>query len=281
MRQCRLFHCLPYTADKKLLNFVLVLAGQENAFGDATSWWRHQMETSSMLLVFRAGNAPVPGEFPAQRPVTRIFDVLSDLRRNKWLSKQSGCWWFETPSCSLWRHCKVHCGSDFGWLIVMLVYFMVFTWGRFWSSGDFVACVWLSVCVRQPRACSCDNSPVQHRWSSDAGISKLGHPKMADAFPRKQLRARISPCIGNSHLLHEPHNVRWKANVTYAKYPNYRSNCWQKLVLNKAQLKNSWKYLVMKTVLSPRIIRIYSYAPIPLFITINCRFIVHKSYVTC
>ena len=38
-----------------------------------------------------------------------------------------------------------------------------------------------------------------NRWSSDAGISRLGHPKMADAFPGKQLRGRISPCIGNRH----------------------------------------------------------------------------------
>ena len=30
-----------------------------------------------------------PGEFPAQRPVTRNFDVFFDLRLNKRLSKQS------------------------------------------------------------------------------------------------------------------------------------------------------------------------------------------------
>ena len=42
------------------------------------------------------------GEFPAQRPVTRSFDVFFDLRLNKRLSKQSRGWWFETPSRSLW-----------------------------------------------------------------------------------------------------------------------------------------------------------------------------------
>ena len=51
----------------------------------------------------------VPGEFPAQRPVTRSFDVFFDLRLNKRLSKQSWGWWFETPSCPLWRHCNVWC----------------------------------------------------------------------------------------------------------------------------------------------------------------------------
>ena len=46
------------------------------------------METFSALLAFRAVNSPVTGEFPAQRPVTRSFDVYFDLRPNKWLSKQ-------------------------------------------------------------------------------------------------------------------------------------------------------------------------------------------------
>ena len=39
------------------------------------TWWRHQMETFSSLLAICAGNSSVPGEFPAQRPVTRSFDV--------------------------------------------------------------------------------------------------------------------------------------------------------------------------------------------------------------
>ena len=47
------------------------------------------METFSALLDLCAGNSPITGEFPAQRPVTRSFDVLLDLRLNKQLSKQS------------------------------------------------------------------------------------------------------------------------------------------------------------------------------------------------
>ena len=70
------------------------------------SWWRHQMETFSALLAICEGNSPVPGEFPAQRPVTRSFDVFFDLRLNKRLSKHSWGWWLETPSCPLWRHSK-------------------------------------------------------------------------------------------------------------------------------------------------------------------------------
>ena len=68
------------------------------------TWWRHQMETFSALLVICAGNPPVPGEFPTQRPVTRSFDVFFDLRLNKPFSKQSRGWWLETPSRPLWCH---------------------------------------------------------------------------------------------------------------------------------------------------------------------------------
>ena len=47
------------------------------------SWWRHQMETFPALLAICAGNSPVTGEFPAQRPVTRSFDIFLDLHLNK------------------------------------------------------------------------------------------------------------------------------------------------------------------------------------------------------
>ena len=78
-----------------------------STWGRCMWWWRHQMETFSAFLALCAGNSPVTGEFPAQRPETRSFDVFFDLRLNKRLSKQSWGWWFETPSWSLWRHCNV------------------------------------------------------------------------------------------------------------------------------------------------------------------------------
>ena len=62
------------------------------------------MERYSALLTICVGNSPVPGEFPAQGPVTRSFDVFFDLRLNKRLSKQSWGWWFETlsrPLCAI------------------------------------------------------------------------------------------------------------------------------------------------------------------------------------
>ena len=75
-------------------------------FNTNITWWRHQMETFSALLAICAGNSPVTGEFPAQRPVTWIFDVFFDLRLNKRLSKQWWGWWFKAPSRPLWRHCN-------------------------------------------------------------------------------------------------------------------------------------------------------------------------------
>ena len=90
---------------KILISFLCLFHGRyfENGLGEAMwhqTWWRHQMETFSALLV--------PGEFPAQRPVTRSFDVIFDLRLNKRLRKQSCGWWFETLSGPLWRHCNVY-----------------------------------------------------------------------------------------------------------------------------------------------------------------------------
>ena len=77
-----------------------------------TLCWRGHMTTSSNGKIFRltalwAGNSPVTVEFPTQRPVTRRFYVFFDLRLIQQLSKQSRRWWFETPSCALWRHCYV------------------------------------------------------------------------------------------------------------------------------------------------------------------------------
>ena len=69
-------------------------------------WWRHQMEPFSALLALCAGNSPVIGEFPVQRPVTRSFYVFFDLRLKKRLSKQCWGWWFETTSRPLWRLCN-------------------------------------------------------------------------------------------------------------------------------------------------------------------------------
>ena len=53
------------------------------------AWWCRQMKTFSALLAFCAGNQPVPGEFPAQRPVTRtlMFSLIC-ARINGWVNNR-------------------------------------------------------------------------------------------------------------------------------------------------------------------------------------------------
>ena len=69
------------------------------------------MMTSSNGNIFRVtgplcGEFTGPGEFPTQRPVTQSFDVFFDLRLNKWLSKKSWGWWFQTLSHPISRQCN-------------------------------------------------------------------------------------------------------------------------------------------------------------------------------
>ena len=79
------------------------------------------METISALLAICAGNSPVPGEFPTQRPVTRSFDVFFDLRLNNRLSKQSWRWWLETLSRPLKRHYNVAGNTYLVWMFEIIV----------------------------------------------------------------------------------------------------------------------------------------------------------------
>ena len=81
------------------------------------------MMTSSNANVFRVtghlcGEFTGPGKFPAQRPVTRSFDVFFDLHPNKWLSKQWWGWWFDMPQCPLRRHSNVRCYAYVGLVIL-------------------------------------------------------------------------------------------------------------------------------------------------------------------
>ena len=85
------------------------------------TWWSHQIETFSALLALCAGNSPVTGEFPSQRPVTRSFGVFFDLRLNKRLSKQWWGWWLETLSRSWWRHCNYF--FNLKWTPIRMYYF--------------------------------------------------------------------------------------------------------------------------------------------------------------
>ena len=51
--------------------------------------WHHQLETFSALLALCAGNSPITGEFPSQRPVTRGLDVfLMCVWMNDWVNNR-------------------------------------------------------------------------------------------------------------------------------------------------------------------------------------------------
>ena len=66
---------VPYIDDTKSFeSFIRILNSNEH---DDVMKWKHFPRYW-----------PGPGEFPAQRPVTRSFDVFFDLRPNKRLSKQ-------------------------------------------------------------------------------------------------------------------------------------------------------------------------------------------------
>ena len=80
-----------YFTSSGIIHMICICCG-----GGGFAWWHHQMEIFSALLVLCAGNSPVTGEFPSQRPATRSFDVFFDLRLNKRLSTQSKCRWFES-----------------------------------------------------------------------------------------------------------------------------------------------------------------------------------------
>ena len=97
-------------------------------------WWRHQMATFSTLLAFCEGNPSVTGRFPSQRPVTRSFDVLFDLRLNKRFSKQSRRRWFETP-LSVTNDVTVMISLDhsFNYIVMSLLFH-----SEFQSSRDTV-----------------------------------------------------------------------------------------------------------------------------------------------
>ena len=103
--------------------------------------WLWYMMTSSnglffALLAICAENSPVPGEFPAQRPVTRSFDVFFYLHPNKRLSKQWWGWWFETSPCPLRRHRN---GYQRNWeenisITISVLNWSVYIWDRHLKS---------------------------------------------------------------------------------------------------------------------------------------------------
>ena len=124
-------------------------------------WSLHRINvmTSSSGYIFRvtglcAGNSPVTGEFPAQWPVTRSFDVFCDLRQNKRLNKLSWGWWFEMASRSLWSHRSVMLpAASYTWMVILthcldswLMEIPMIWQAIIWTNEPMKTKSWLNIC---------------------------------------------------------------------------------------------------------------------------------------
>ena len=80
--------------------FVMRRKSQPNMM---TSWNENIFRVTGPMCQF-AGQRWIPLTKASDAEIQ--VDVLSDLRPNKRLCKQSRHWWFETTSRPLWRHCN-------------------------------------------------------------------------------------------------------------------------------------------------------------------------------
>ena len=130
------------------------------------------MEQFSALLA-RCGDITGPGEFPAQRPVTRSFDVFFDLRLNKRLSKQPSGWWFERPPWSLWRNCndgmiwsyfhpRIVISEQHSYIVIQL-FFAVHRVYDFYDTKDTIISHSVCICVSTRK-----NTTSNHKTGNSA-----------------------------------------------------------------------------------------------------------------
>ena len=95
--------CMCISVTSPVVNWLSVFeslpCGRLNPFIMMTSWHGN---------IFRVTGGPFVRGIHRLPVISRSFDVFFDLRLNKWLSKQSWGWWFETPSPPLWRHSNAY-----------------------------------------------------------------------------------------------------------------------------------------------------------------------------
>ena len=174
-----------------------------------------------------------PGEFPAQRPVTRSFDVFFDLGLNKRLSKQPRVWWFETPSWSLWRQCNAFNKRVFFYETPQLLG-VVFpqrispTTDTAWCHRRFIYCEYIDGSVQESRNSSA--LAMELRLSCiNVSILGLKQRTMGTTF------AFFSNIVSKEHISnqrevngemrHEYSWVVWTDSHRPQKPMSYRSNC--------------------------------------------------------
>ena len=192
------------------------------------------METFSALLAICAGNSPVSGEFPAQRSVTRSFDVFFDLRLNKQLNKQSWGWWFERLSRSLWRHCNALAPGKFEWSFRYVIFKRILMIDG-WGNSCEIALIWMSLdftddqstlfqvmagAVRQ-QAITWDNvDPDLCRH-----MVSLGHNELRmSSYPYRNSRYEDKTVSGPSYL-YDGNTQTWKDRPYLETGPRYPFHC--------------------------------------------------------
>ena len=99
-----------------------------------SSWWRHQMETFSASLALCAGNSPVTGEFPSQRPV--MLHSCTDHHDDviKW--KHSPRYWPFVRGIHRSPVNSPHKGQWRGALMFALIYAWTNSWVNNQNAGD-------------------------------------------------------------------------------------------------------------------------------------------------
>ena len=147
------------TPSRPLWRHCNVLCHGCRLFDDGRTWGisshGSDMMTSLNENIFRVtgllwGEPPATGGFPSQRPMTWSFDIFFDLRLNKRLNKLVRLRRFETPSRSLWRHCKD---------LVVLEYSVREGWFSLGNPHHQCSQTLWNVlyfyCIRQSRDCVC------------------------------------------------------------------------------------------------------------------------------
>ena len=109
--------------------FFVVLGAFEGG-DESRTWWRHQMETFLCYWPFVRGIHRSPVNSPTKASDADVW-ISFDLHLNKRLSKQSRGRWFETPSCSLWRH-RNGCYELAKWKVILLLSSMSVHFSTLW-----------------------------------------------------------------------------------------------------------------------------------------------------
>ena len=155
------------------------------------------MMTSSNGNIFHVtcplwGESTVTVSFPSQRPVTRSFDVLFDLRLNKQFSNCNDFIWWGNPPCQIlqWSRGSVKIKS--------LYHINSWTkWPPFWQVDDIVKCIFLNESDKIPIWISLkfvprspiDNKPalvqvVAWRRTGEKPLSEPMMSQFSDAYMR-------------------------------------------------------------------------------------------------